>query len=60
MAMTELGFLLLMSSTHMNAVDTRPCGVMRENTVANRHMSLRRWPQAALEKHPALTDLRCI
>ena len=57
---TELGFLLIMSSTSMNAVDTRPCDVAREKTVANQQMLSRRWPLTALEKHPALADLRCV
>ena len=54
----ELGFLLLMSSTSMNAVDTRPCDVAREKTVVIQQMPSRRWPLAALEKHPASADLQ--
>ena len=38
----ELGFLLLMSSTSMNAVDTRLCDVAREKTVTNHQMPSRR------------------
>ena len=56
----ELGFLLPMCSTSMNVVDTRPCEMAREKTVANQQMLSRRWPLAALEKHPALADLRCV
>ena len=56
----EPGSLLLMSSTSMNTVDTRPYGVVREKTMANQQMLSRRWPLAALEKHPVLADLRCV
>ena len=56
----ELGFLLLMSSTSMNAVDTRPCDVVREKTVVHQQMPLRRWPLTVLEKYLALADLRCV
>ena len=60
MTRAELGFLLLISSTSMNAVDTRPCDVAREKTVANQQTPSTRWPLAALEKHPALAELRCV
>ena len=60
MTRAELGFLLLISSTSMNAVDTTPCDVAREKTVASQQMPSRRWPLAALEKHLALAYLRCI
>ena len=56
----ELGFLLLMSSTSMNAVDTRPCDVARKKTVAHQQMPLMRWPLTALEKYLTLADLRCV
>ena len=59
-ARAELGFLLLMSSTSMNTVGTRPCDVGREYTVTNQQMPSKRWPLAVLEKHPALTDLPCV
>ena len=56
----ELGFLLVSSSTSMNAVETRPCDVTREKTVASQQMPSRRWPLTVLEKHPALAYLRCV
>ena len=56
----ELGFLPLMSSTSMNAVDTRPCDVVRQKTLAHQQMPLRGWPLTVLEKYPALADLRCV
>ena len=56
----ELGFLLIMSNTSMNVVDTRPCDVAREKTVANQQMPSRRWYLVALEGHSALADLRCV
>ena len=56
----ELGFLLLMSSTSMNVVDTRPCDVARKKMVAHQQMPLRRWPLTVMEKYPALADLWCV
>ena len=44
----------------MTAVDTRPCNMAREKTVANQQLPWRRWPVAVLEGHPVLADLRCV
>ena len=60
MTRAELGFLLLMRSTCMNAVDTRPCDVAREKTVANQQMPSRRHPLVALEDQLTLADARCV
>ena len=60
MTRAELGFLLVSSSSSMNAVEKRPCDVMRKKTVASQQMPSRRWPLAVLEKHQALAYLRCV
>ena len=57
---SETGSLLLMNSTSMNAVDTRPSDVAREKTVVNQQMPSRRWPLTALKGQPALADLQCV